>query len=202
MDILNQKEAIAKLEKEIIDAYLLPFEYKKSNYDKFLENSANRLKKYKESSKEYRNELDKQAQALIEKRKINVAEIEQLKQFINSGQLSASVVDEYTEKLHELGKINSEIDFAIVDVDTAKLESYVNLVDDLINSFEDKRKTKDSALDYEYLVLNELDTASLKYQRSLEKINKTMSEKQNINRQELSDIQKLINNGTNYLARH
>ncbi len=195
MDILNQKEAIAKLEKEIIDAYLLPFEYKKSNYDKFLENSANRLKKYKESSKEYRNELDKQAQALIEKRKINVAEIEQLKQFINSGQLSASVVDEYTEKLHELGKINSEIDFAIVDVDTAKLESYVNLVDDLINSFEDKRKTKDSALDYEYLVLNELDTASLKYQRSLEKINKTMSEKQNINRQELSDIQKLINNG-------
>lgn len=70
MDILNQKEAIAKLEKEIIDAYLLPFEYKKSNYDKFLENSANRLKKYKESSKEYRNELDKQAQALIEKRKL------------------------------------------------------------------------------------------------------------------------------------
>ncbi len=195
MDILNQKEAIAKLEKEIIDAYLLPFEYKKSNYDKFLENSANRLKKYKESSKEYRNELDKQAQALIEKKKINVAEIEQLKQFINSGQLSAAVVAEYTEKLHELGKINSEIDFAIVDVDTSKLESYVSLVNDLINSFEDKRKTKDSVLDYEYLVLNELDTASLKYQQSLEKINTTMREKQNINRQELSDIQNLMNTG-------
>ncbi|MFJ8086910.1 peptidoglycan DD-metalloendopeptidase family protein [Lysinibacillus sp. NPDC095746] len=197
-DILNQRESIEKLEKYIIDASLESFEYKKSNYDKFLENSENRLKKLKQSSLEYRNELNRQSQALNEKKKINVDEINQLQQFIKSGKLSSSIVAEYTERLHELGKINSEIDLAILDVDTSKMESYVSLVEELFSTFDDKRKDKDVVLDYEYLKLNELDTSSLKYLQSLEKINQTMREKQTINIQELSDLQKLINSGELY----
>ncbi|MGE7916528.1 peptidoglycan DD-metalloendopeptidase family protein [Lysinibacillus xylanilyticus] len=197
-DILNQRESIEKLEKAIIDASLESFEYKKSNYDKFLENSENRLKKLKQSSQEYRNELNRQSQALNDKKKINVTEINQLQQFIKSGKLSSSVIAEYTERLHELGKINSEIDFALLDVDTSKMESYVSLVEELFSSFEDKRKDKDVVLDYEYLKLNELDTSSLKYLQSLEKINQAMREKQTINIQELSDLQKLINSGELY----
>ncbi len=197
-DILKQKEFISKIEKDIIDSHLLDFDFRKSNYDKFLENSENRLKKLDNTSKAYRAELDAQAKALNAKKIENVAEIKYLQDVIKNGGLSAITIEEYTEKLHELGKANSEIDFAIQDVDASKLESHVNLVEKLFNNFDDQRSNKDSVLEYEALVLGELDTASLKYLQSLEKMNRTMREKQNINRQELSNLQDLINSGQLY----
>lgn len=197
-DILKQKELIATTEKDIIDSHLLDYEFRKSNYDKFLENSENRLKKLDNTSKEYRTELDAQAKALNAKKIENVAEMKYLEGMIKNGGLSAITIEEYTKKLHELGKVNSEIDFALLEVDTNKLESYVNLVENVSKGYDDQRKSKDAELEYQALVLGELDTASLKYLQSLEKMNKTMREKQTINRQELSNLQNLINSGQLY----
>ena len=42
--VLKQKELLTKIEKDYIDSHLLNYEFRKSNYDKFLENSENRLK--------------------------------------------------------------------------------------------------------------------------------------------------------------
>ena len=83
--------------------------------------------------------------------------------------MSAITIEEYTEKLHELGKANSEIDFAILEVDNSKLESYVNLLEKSFNSFDDQRKSTDTQLEYQALELSELDNTSLKYLQTLEK---------------------------------
>ncbi|MFJ3388755.1 phage tail tip lysozyme [Lysinibacillus sp. NPDC086135] len=191
-DILQQEEAISNLEKRLIDITLSAYEHKKSNYDKFLENSDNRLNKLIKSSQMYRDELDKQINALTEKKKINQAEIVALQNIISSGNLTSKVVEEYTERLHELGKVNSEIDFAIKDIDTSKLESYVSLVDEIFTKYNVLRKEKDTFLEYENIAIEELDTSSLRYLQTLEKINSKLREKQNINRQELTDLELLI----------
>lgn len=193
-EILNQQEAIANLEKKSIDTALSSYEFKKSNYDKFLENSDNRLNKLTKSSQAYRDELDRQVTSLNAKKSVNQAEITHLKELIASGELNDKVVAEYTNTLHELGKANSEIDFSLKDVETSKLESYMDLVDEVTSKYDEQRRIKDSSIEYDTIALDELDTASLKYVKSLEKINSTMKEKQNINRYELNNLEQLIAN--------
>lgn len=197
-EILNQQENIANLEKSLIEASLAGYEHKKSNYDKFLENSDNRLNKLTKSSQAFRDELVKSADALNAKKAVNKAEIEQLKKLISSGTLSAKVVDEYTDRLHELGKVNSEIDSSLKNLDTSKLESYIELIDEMISKYGKQRNEKDVSIDYDTISLEELDKSSLKYLKSLEKINSTMKEKQNINRYELNSLEQLIANGKLY----
>lgn len=197
-EILDQEEIIRNLEKRAIDTSLASYEFKKSNYDKFLENSDNRLNKLTKSSQAYRDELVRSSNALNAKKEINKAEIEQLKSFINSGTLSAKVVEEYTDRLHELGKINSEIDFTLKDLDTSKLESYLELIDEITTKYDKQRNEKDTSIGYDTIVLEELDKSSLKYLKSLEKINSTMKDKQNINLHELNSLNQLITNGKLY----
>ncbi|MGE7840772.1 phage tail tape measure protein [Lysinibacillus sp. NPDC093712] len=197
-DILDQEEKISNLERRAIDTSLASYEFKKSNYDKFLENSDNRLNKLTKSSQAYRDELVRASNALNAKKDINKAEIEQLKQFINSGTLSAKVVEEYTDRLHELGKINSEIDFSLKDLDNSKLESYSELVEEITSNYDKQRSIKDSSIEYNTLLLEELDKSSISYLKSLDKIKATMLEKQNINRYELNSLEQLITNGKLY----
>ncbi|WP_283164675.1 phage tail tape measure protein [Lysinibacillus sp. BPa_S21] len=191
-DIMQQEEAISNLEKQLIDVTLSAYEHKKSNYDKVLENGANRLNKLIKSSQAYRDELDRQIVTLNEKKKVNQAEMAMLNKFIKSGKLSAATVAEYTDRLHELGKVNSEIDFAIKDIDTSKLESYVALVDEVFAKYDVLRKEKDTFIQYENIAIEELDTSSLRYLQTLDKINSKMREKQNINRQELTSLELLV----------
>lgn len=197
-EILNQQQAIANLEKSSIDTALSGYEHKKSNYDKFLENSDNRLNKLTKSSQAYRDELDKQTNALNAKKAINQAEIARLKELIATGGLNEKVVAEYTNTLHELGKVNSDIDFKLKDVETSKLESYVDVVDELIGEYDKLRSDKDNSIELDTLSLEELDTGSVKYLKTLEKINSTMKDKQNFNNQELNRLQRLIANGKLY----
>ncbi len=191
-DILQQQEAIYNLEKQLIDVTISSYEHKKSNYDKVLENGANRLNKLIKSSQMYRDELDRQIVTLNEKKKVNQAEMAMLNKFIKSGKLSAATVAEYTDRLHELGKVNSEIDFAIRDIDTSKLESYVALVDEVFDKYDVLRKEKDTFIQYENIAIEELDTSSLRYLQTLDKINAKLKEKQNINRQELTSLERLV----------
>lgn len=197
-DILAQEKAIYELQVNMVDASLSGFEQKKSNYDKFLENNDNRLNKLTKSSQAYRDELVKSSEALKAKKSVNQAEIEQLKKFIDSGTLTAKVVEEYTERLHELGKLNSEIDFSLKDINASELESYVELVDELLSKYDKQRNSKDVSIDYDTVALEELDKSSNKYLKSLEKINSTMKEKQTINRHELNSLEQLITNGKLY----
>ena len=194
-EMLNQEKHLEELQQRVVDRVLAGYEFRKSNYDKFLENSDNRLKKLSQSSQLYRDELDKQANALNSKKSINQAEIDKLNEMLTNTGLSTKLVNEYTNRLHELGKVNSEIDFALTDIDNSKLESYVSLVDEVASKYDTLRKEKDAFIEYETLTLQELDTSSLRYLQSLEKINKALREKQNINRQELTDTQKLIISG-------
>lgn len=197
-EMLEQEEKITNLEKRVIDTSLASYEFKKSNYDKFLENSDNRLNKLTKSSQAYRDELVRSSNALNAKKEINKAEIEQLKKFINSGTLSSKVVEEYTDRLHELGKINSEIDFSLKDLDNSKLESYSELIDEITSNYEKQRGEKDSIIGYDTIALEELDKSSNTYLKSLEKINSTMKDKQNINLHELNSLNQLITNGKLY----
>lgn len=194
-EILNQEKRLDELQQRVIDGALADYEFRKSNYDKFLENSDNRLKKLNQSSQLYREELDKQVNALNAKKSINQAEIDKLNELLTNTELSSKLVENYTNRLHELGKVNSEIDFALTDIDNSKLESYVSLVDEVASKYDTLRKEKDTFIEYETLTLQELDTSSLRYLQSLEKINKALRDKQNINRQELTDTQKLIRSG-------
>ncbi|WP_338653347.1 peptidoglycan DD-metalloendopeptidase family protein [Lysinibacillus sp. Y5S-8] len=184
--ILNQKDLIEDLERGIIDSYLASFENKKTTIDNLLETSDNKLRKLTVTSESYRKELDKQKAALNDKKKINQNEITYLEGVIKSGTVSKKVVAEYTQRLHELNNANSEIDFAIWDVGTKKVESYMS-------KYEQQRQIQENVIAYEKARLEELDTSSARYVKSLVNINNAMKEKQNANLYELTQLKNLVN---------
>lgn len=184
--ILNQKDLIEDLERGIIDSYLSSFENKKTTIDNLLETSDNKLRKLTVTSESYRKELDKQKAALNDKKKINQNEITYLEGVIKSGTVSKKVVAEYTQRLHELNNANSEIDFAIWDVGTKKVESYMS-------KYEQQRQIQENVIAYEKARLEELDTSSARYVKSLVNINNAMKEKQNANLYELTQLKNLVN---------
>lgn len=197
-DILNQEQAINDLRKTLVDSVLTGYEFRKSNYDKFLENSENRLNKVSKSSEDYRKELDKQVEALNAKKKVNQDEINALKGFIDSGTLTQKVVAEYTDKLHELGKVNSDIDLTLKGIEESKLESYIELVNELTTKYNTLRDKIEGTVNYENALLQGLNTGSEKYSKTLERINSALKEKQAINKQELTSLADLINTGGLY----
>ena len=189
--ILNQKDLVEDLERGIIDSYLSSFENKKTTIDNLLETSDNRLRKLTVTSESYRKELDRQTAALNDKKKINQNEIAYLEGVIKSGTASKKVIDEYTQRLHELNNVNSEIDFAIWDVGSKKVESYMS-------KYEEQRQIQDNVIAYEKAKLGELDTSSARYVKSLVNINNAMKEKQNANLYELTQLKSLVNGNKAY----
>lgn len=189
--ILNQKDLVEDLERGIIDSYLSSFENKKTTIDNLLETSENRLRKLTVTSESYRKELDRQTAALNDKKKINQNEIAYLEGVIKSGTASKKVIDEYTQRLHELNNVNSEIDFAIWDVGSKKVESYMS-------KYEEQRQIQDNVIAYEKAKLGELDTSSARYVKSLVNINNAMKEKQNANLYELTQLKSLVNGNKGY----
>ncbi|MFJ7696828.1 peptidoglycan DD-metalloendopeptidase family protein [Lysinibacillus fusiformis] len=184
--ILNQKDLVEDLERGIIDSYLSSFENKKTTIDNLLETSDNRLRKLTVTSESYRKELDRQTAALNDKKKINQNEIAYLEGVIKSGTASKKVIDEYTQRLHELNNVNSEIDFAIWDVGTKKVESYMS-------KYEEQRQIQDNVIAYEKAKIEELDTSSARYVKTLVNISNAMKEKQNANLYELTQLKSLVN---------
>ncbi|WP_249659960.1 peptidoglycan DD-metalloendopeptidase family protein [Lysinibacillus fusiformis] len=189
--ILNQKDLVEDLERGIIDSYLSSFENKKTTIDNLLETSDNRLRKLTVTSESYRKELDRQTAALNDKKKINQNEIAYLEGVIKSGTASKKVIDEYTQRLHELNNVNSEIDFAIWDVGSKKVESYMS-------KYEEQRQIQDNVIAYEKAKLGELNTSSARYVKSLVNINNAMKEKQNANLYELTQLKILVNGNKAY----
>lgn len=197
-EIYAQQENIENLKRQLIDANLAGYEYRKDNYDKTIENSENRLKKLNDTSADYRKELDSQTEALKMKKKYNQEEIVYLQDTIKNGKLTDKVIDELTVKLHELGKVNSEIDFAIKDVDLKKMESLSKLLDSINSKYEAIRTSADNSITYQRLLMQEIDTTTKKYTDGLDQVVQKMRIKQDANRQELTDLEKLIMKGELY----
>lgn len=194
-EILDQQGSIEELKRQLIDANLAGYEYRKGNYDKTLENSEVRLSRLSDTSEEYRKELEAQTKTLNAKQKENNDEIKFLQETIKNGKLSDKTIDELTSKLHELGKVNNEINTSKLEIQNKLLESQVKAVDNLINKYAELQSLSGKALDYEALKLQELDSNSLRYVQSLEKMNKMRKEAQNLNRKELTDLEGAIYSG-------
>lgn len=196
--IAQQQQVVDSYYKATIDSYLATFEWNKNNADKYLENGENRLKRLSEASGEYRHELDSQIFTLKKKKNYNQQEMDYLKKQLTNTKLGQEVIDEYTQKLHELGKVNSEIDFAIKDYDIAKMESFNKMIDETIDKFRIRRDYAEKSLEYEKLALQEIDTNSEQYIRALNGINQKLREKQAINRDELQALTNQVNTGKLY----
>jgi len=194
-EILNQQNNIEDLKRQLIDANLAGYENRKSNYDKTLENSEVRLSRLSDTSEEYRKELEAQTKALTAKQTENNAEIKFLEDTIKNGKLTDKTIDELNQKINELAKVNHEIDSSKLEIQNKILESYVKTVDQLINKYSELQALSSKALDYEALKLQELDSNSLRYLQSLEKMNKMRKDSQNLNRQELTYLENLIYSG-------
>ena len=197
-NIIEQEDRLNELQEKLVNSYLAGYEYRKNNYDQFLENSDNRLKKLNDTSAEYRKELDGQIKALRAKKTENQSEIKYLQNTIKNGGLTDKVLEGLNKRLHDLGKVNSEIDFAISDREVEKAESLVRTVDTLIEKYGDRRDLIENSLELERLALQDIDIASARYTKTLADINTALKNKQNINREELSNLEKLIYNGSLY----
>lgn len=196
--IAQQRQIIDEFTKKILDSEIDGYEFRKRNIDKYMEASESNLRKMNEGSKQYRKELDNQTFQLTKKKKINEQEIAFLKAQINSGKIGANILEEYTTKLHELQMANNDIEFALKETDLRKVQSYVYLLDEVNRKYQDRRDYIDNSLAYENLLLQELDTNSLQYTKSLVEMSKKMQEKQNANREELTQVKQLIASGQLY----
>lgn len=198
VSIAQQQQVIDEFYKRILDSEIDGYEFRKRNIDNYMEASESNLKKMSESSKQYRKELDNQTFQLNKKKKINSDEMAFLKAQIQSGKIGANVLEEYTQKLHDLAMTNDEIDFALKETDLRKVASYSALIDEINEKYQTRRDYIDQSLAYESLLLQEIDNTSLKYTQTLDALSKKMQEKQNANREELTNLQKLIKSGELY----
>lgn len=196
--IAQQQQVIDDFYKRILDSEIDGYEFRKRNIDNYMEASESNLKKMNEGSKQYRKELDNQTFQLTKKKKINEQEIAFLKAQINSGKIGANILEEYTQKLHELQMTNDSIEFALKETDLRKVQSYIYYLDEMNQKYQDRRDYIDNSLAYESLLLQELDTNSLQYIKKLDEMSKKMQEKQNANREELTNTKQLIASGQLY----
>lgn len=194
-EIIDQQGKLDEAAMKVINSHVAGYEYRKSNYDKFLENSEVRLSRLDDTSEEYRKELDAQTKALNSKQKENNDEIKFLQDTIKYGGLTDKTIDELNQKIFELSRANHEIDSSKLEIQNKVLESYAKTVDNLINKYSELQALSSKALDYEALKIQELDSNSLRYLSSLEKMNKMRKDAQNLNRQELTYLENLIYSG-------
>lgn len=197
-DIIAQEKRLNELRAMMVDEVLQNYENKKDAYDRTLQNVENNMKKLSESSEAYRFELDKQGKALQDKRKVNQEELIYLQNVISKGALSDKALGELQNRLQELKNENAQIDFAINDNYLAKIASLNAMLEETVDKYNKIRDVQDKTIAYQTVQLRELDSTSKEYAKALIGINEAMKAKQAANRQELSDITKLINNGKYY----
>lgn len=197
-DIIAQEKLIRELEAKMVNEVLANFENRKIPLDNTIENVQNNLKKLTESSQAYRNELDKQGKALLDKRKVNQEELVYLQNVIAKGKLSDDALAGLEARLQQLKNENAEIDFAINDNYLAKISSLNALLDETISKYDKLREASDRSIEAQTTALRELDSTSVGYLRALDNINKSMRDKQAANRKELQDTMSLIKQGMYY----
>lgn len=198
VEIAERQAAIRALEAEMVSEMLQNFENQKDVYNRTLDNIDSNMQKVSQSSAAYRFELDKQAKTLSAKRKVNQEELIYLQNVLAKGKLSDQALFDLQGRLHELKLENDAIDFAINDNFLEKVASLNAMLEETVNKYDKLRAIQQFTMDYQSLILQEVDASSKEYLDSLEKINSAMRQKQNFNRQELTALQALINTGQLY----
>ncbi|MGN4125828.1 peptidoglycan DD-metalloendopeptidase family protein [Lysinibacillus sphaericus] len=183
-DILNQKELIAKIEKDIIDSQLSHFDWKRGNIQSNLDYEDSKLKLVDKSSSRYTKTIDLQTKYLEQKQTVNNQELVYLEGLIKNGSLSAITLDEMKSRLLELKT-------EMLDTNNAISQLALNKLD----TFDYQRSMPESQLEYENAKIKELDTNSARYAKTLQLMTIYMNQKQKVNRSELQYLQQQIANG-------
>lgn len=186
-DVLNQKEVIAKIEKDIIDSQLSYFDWKRGNIQSNLDYEDAKLKLVDKSSSRYTKTIDLQTKYLEQKQAVNNEELKYIEDLIHDGSLSAVTLDEMKGKLLELKT-------EMLDTNNAISQMALNKLD----IFEYQRSLPESQLDYENVKIKELDTNSARYAKTLQLMTIYMNQKQNVNRNELNYLQQQIASGKHF----
>lgn len=186
------------INKELRQAYMDLFDGETAGYrqsrdkiDQQLQNSENRLKKMNSTSQEYRDELDLQSEALERKQKYNREEYEYYDRQIKSGKLSAVVVADLRDRMHELGLELNDLNFGIDDNFQRQLGSHSQ-------GFDDRRGRLSRELEYEEAKLEGLEEGSERYFKTLEKINSLTERNIAIEEEELAVWEDAIKSGKLY----
>ncbi|OAO83368.1 phage tail tape measure protein [Anoxybacillus flavithermus] len=186
-EIANIDAEIARVEVELINAQLAGFEYNKSNYDKIVESSEASLYKYKQTSAEYRKELERQRNAMANKAKENEKEIKFLQDLIKNGNLSAIALDEMKNKLHELQIEQKQT--------TAKtLELNKAIIDQVLLGYDNSQMRYDQFIEKSQIQLGRLTQGSEEYRTELEKQRETLRKKNEEQIKEQKYLQYAIRN--------
>lgn len=186
-EIANIDAEIARVEVELINAQLAGFEYNKSNYDKIAESSEASLYKYKQTSAEYRKELERQRNAMANKAKENEKEIKFLQDLIKNGNLSAIALDEMKNKLHELQIEQKQT--------TAKtLELNKAIIDQVLLGYDNSQMRYDQFIEKSQIQLGRLTQGSEEYRTELEKQRETLRKKNEEQIKEQKYLQYAIRN--------
>jgi TP901 family phage tail tape measure protein len=184
-EIANIDAEIARLETELVNAQIASFEHRKSNYDKAIENSENRLYRYDPSSELYRKELEKQKKALQGKSKENQKEIKFLQDLIKNGNLSAATIDQLKEKLHELGVEQEQIAQKTMELNKA-------IIDSQLSQYDEKKSQYDQFIENSNIRLGRLSEESQEYRKELERQKKAIENKNKVQQNEIKYLEYAI----------
>lgn len=186
-DIANLDVEIAQKQIDLINAQIASFEHYKSNYDKVIEDSENRLYRYNQASELYRKEIEKQQKALAGKAKENQKEIRFLQSLIKQGGLSAAAIDQIKQKLHELGIEQEQMNQKMMELNKA-------MVDSVLAGYEDKIAQYDEFLGNSEIRLGRLLQSSEAYRKELVKQKEALAGKYKEQGREIKYLQYAIKN--------
>lgn len=185
MDILAINQQIRDAQMEIVDTVSLRYGLLKENYDGLLQNSENRLKRLTVSSVAYRNELEKQRVSLQKKQQYNREEYDYYDKLIKSGTLNASVVQELTKRMHELGLEFNSLSFSVQDLNFRSLMSEME-------AFSDKIADMDYDLQRSQAIMKLLEEGSADYRIEVESQLKILKQQRDEILLQRDTLQKLL----------
>lgn len=183
-EILNQQDAITALEERIINAPLLKLERQKNVIQDNLDYEAEKIKNVDKSSARYVKTLNLQTLYLEQKQNVNKQELAYIEKMIKSGTLSSKMLDEYKDRL-----------LAVKTEMIANTNAMSEMAMAMLDVYEFQRIEPNSILEYENAKIKEVDTNSVRYVKTLDRMSAAMKEKQKVNQKELAYLKEQITSG-------
>lgn len=189
-DVLNSKETIENLNDMLVKANVAYYDDLINGIDRSINKSNVLAEQQLEHSQAYRDELDKQTKHLKYKQSLLHKEANYIREQLKRTDISPAYKDELTNQLSELSLAWWDVNESITEVDE-KIQN--SKVESIIVKYEELRQIQDKAINSEKAKIEELDTSSARYVKTLANINNAMREKQNSNRYELTQLTALVN---------
>ncbi|MEQ6355269.1 phage tail tape measure protein [Lysinibacillus sp. M3] len=189
-DVLNTKDTIDNLNELLVKSNLSYYDHLIEGIDRSIQKSNILASQQSEYSKAYRDELEKETKHLKYKQDLLHNEANFIRNQLKRKDLSPALKDELTNQLSELSLSWWDVAESIKEVDN-KIQN--SKVESIIVKYEELRQIQDKAINNEKANIEELDTSSARYVKTLANINNAMREKQNSNRYELTQLTALVN---------